>query len=936
MKSIVRKFYITGMALLLSVALAIAILFYVFKTGYEEQIKQSIVRKSDEIANVITAELAQRGQLISSAAIYVQVEQEHEKILLLLQRKLTSSDTFTSIYFGTPDNKMINASGWTPPSEFDLRTRPWYMRAIANNGLIFTETFLNASRDKYIITMAEAVYVDNQLLGVVAGDIPISKVIAFLDGQKISENGYSFLVDGKGNILAYSEENTNLLNPKNIEDVSPNLALKLKEEYQGYAQLEIEGEIGYTSFDRVDGTDWVIVSFVPLNDFRGAKQYFYTVSIAIIFIVICVILFIINRFRKEIILPLKLLESHIEALSMDNNLEYRLPVFEKDIFKETRKIINTILSSNQEYFMNLKVKEEELLTSNLELSSAMNQLLATEESLSLEVEEKKASQKQLEMIISLMSGSEEGIFILDDRYKCIFHNNSFARIIGTTKEEVELIDFLQEELIINGEIIAEVQKAGQWSREFEFRNKNDEEWILFLRINQLVYEDERYYTGNIINLTSYKQNEKNMYYLMYFDPLTKLHNRVYLLDSLHELLQENENQETRYALVIVNIDNFRMINEARGFSYGNKVLIALSKRLKSLIHEEDTIARLSNDEFAIVKKDVKDFNKLQMDICRLDQNLNQDFEIDGENIFISISMGISIYPTDGKNTAEILKGAVSALNTAKADKFSNFHFYNEKLNQYSVSNYEMRNQLKNALTNGEFELYYQPKFNMKTKEIIGMEALIRWVREGKLIPPMEFIPIAEESKLIIPMGEWVIKEACSFAYNLFKTGKEMSVAVNISRLQFKSPYIIELVKSVLQETKLPAYLLELEITESILMENAEECRETIEELKRIGVTISIDDFGTGYSSLSYLKKFAVDQVKIDRSFIKDFPWGDDGTIAKVIIELAEKFGLEVIAEGVETQEQQMFLLGNNCENAQGYLYSKPLSKVEFLDWLKAR
>lgn len=431
------------------------------------------------------------------------------------------------------------------------------------------------------------------------------------------------------------------------------------------------------------------------------------------------------------------------------------------------------------------------------------------------------------------------------------------------------------------------------------------------------------------NRRRYKQN---MYNLQYFDVLTKLRNKALFDKDVVEVIEQNSD-DANHALIIMNIDNFRVVNEAKGYEFGNILLLSVSEKLKNLAEEGDILARLGNDEFAIFKPDIESQEKLYNYILILDKVLNRIYEIEDEDIFVNISFGISMYPNDAWDYTELFKNAISALNSSKKNNGNNFEFYNQDINTKSIYRYELKNRLRTALNEKEFKLYYQPQVDIVNNRIIGIEALLRWETENGFISPIEFIPLAEESNLIIPIGEWVLLSACKFGKKLCDMGYEIQVAVNISRLQFKHPYINIFVNSIIERTGFDPRLLELEITESMLIQNYEECNLILQLFEDIGVKIAIDDFGTGYSSLSYLKKFEVDKIKIDRSFIKDIPDNDDGTIARAIIDLAKNLNMEVIAEGVESEAQLQFLRNNECKQVQGYFYSKPVNEEELVGFL---
>lgn len=439
--------------------------------------------------------------------------------------------------------------------------------------------------------------------------------------------------------------------------------------------------------------------------------------------------------------------------------------------------------------------------------------------------------------------------------------------------------------------------------------------------------------GVYMMLKSRRLYKQHMYNLRYFDSLTKLRNKTLFDKDAIDVISRYP-QDVKHALIIINIDNFRIVNEAKGYEFGNKILIAIAENLKNMLGEDEILARIGSDEFAILKPNIESYESVYNFIVSLDKGINRMYSISGDEIFVNLNMGISMYPNDALNYANLLKNAISALNSSKNNSGNSFEFYNQEINTKSIYKYEIKNKLKNAINEREFRLHYQPQVDTKSNKIIGLEALIRWETDRGFIPPNMFIPIAEEANLIIAIGEWVLLNACQFGHRLNELGYNVPLAINISRLQFKYPYINILVNSILEKTGFSPNMLELEITESILMGNNEECATILEDFKRMGIKVAIDDFGTGYSSLSYLKKFNVDKIKIDRSFVKDIPENDDGTIAKVIIDLANILNMEVIAEGVENLNQIKFLKENRCSQVQGYFYSKPLSEDDIIEFIK--
>lgn len=426
-------------------------------------------------------------------------------------------------------------------------------------------------------------------------------------------------------------------------------------------------------------------------------------------------------------------------------------------------------------------------------------------------------------------------------------------------------------------------------------------------------------------------------HILKYDTLTNAVNKDYLKQLVNQYIKDNEEvKETNYtaAMVIINVDNFRVINETMSFDTGNQLLYEIAKRIFLNINNTDILARTDGDEFTIFFKKLEDNNDVIEKIEMIFSLFNEPFKVFSEEIFISISAGISLFPTDGRYYEELFKNASSAINHIKLNKKNGYEFYQRNINKMTTEKYEIINNLRYALIRNEFELYYQPQIDIQNNRLVGMEALLRWNSPNGNIPPNKFIPLAEETSLIVPIGEWVIEEACRMGVKLKELGYPIIVGVNISAIQFKEAYLVELIEKILYETGLQASFLDVEITESILMDNSITTSRILKELKEIGVGLSIDDFGTGYSSLSYLKNYVVDRLKIDRSFIRDIPQNDDGTIAKAIINLTKSLGIKSIAEGIEEKEQEEFLLKNGCDEVQGYYYCKPIPEEKLIEYIK--
>jgi diguanylate cyclase (GGDEF)-like protein len=441
----------------------------------------------------------------------------------------------------------------------------------------------------------------------------------------------------------------------------------------------------------------------------------------------------------------------------------------------------------------------------------------------------------------------------------------------------------------------------------------------------------------LVDITHRKQNEARIWHQGNFDALTGLVNRNLFYDRFPHALDIAQRKRTRVALLYLDLDGFKHVNDTLGHLVGDKLLQEASQRLISQMRKSDTVARLGGDEFAILLPENNSTYDIEVIANKILKNLAQPYHFEGRDSFVSASIGITIFPDDGNNTVNLMRKADSAMYRAKKKGRNQFQFFVQEMDDEAMRRKELEEALHIALDNGDFHLNYQPVINTETGCVDSAEALIRWQHTEKgMVPPGEFIPLAEEIGLIVPIGEWVLREACREAMTWSIVHKKPpSVAVNLSSRQFQSQNIPELVKVVLLESGLPAERLILEITESLLFSDNDRTLNQLQAIRRLGVQLSIDDFGTGYSSLSYLKKFPVSYLKIDHSFIMNLPTiSEDVALVNAILSMAQSLDLSVVAEGVETPAQAAFMLSTNCQYLQGYLYSKPLTNVDFIDYLR--
>lgn len=423
-------------------------------------------------------------------------------------------------------------------------------------------------------------------------------------------------------------------------------------------------------------------------------------------------------------------------------------------------------------------------------------------------------------------------------------------------------------------------------------------------------------------------------FLAHHDPLTGLPNRLLLRDHFEQAATTARRKNSGVAVLQLDLDNFKQVNDSLGHDYGDRLLVQAVARLQGCMRETDTISRQGGDEFVILLVDVRDPGIIETISQNIIDAFADPFEIDDNMLNTSFSIGISLFPTDGTTFDSLLKQADTALYQAKDAGRNAYRFFSEQTNIDEQEHMRLQGQLRNAIKNREFLLHYQPQIDTASGHIVGAEALVRWQHPGMgLIPPATFIPLAERSGLIIPLGKWILDEACRQARSWLETGRMlqgMVIAVNLSALQFKRGDIVQTVTDALDRSGLPASMLELELTESILLQDVEAVVSTLHSLKEIGVKLSIDDFGTGYSSLSYLKRLAVNKLKVDQSFVHDMVEDSgDAAIVQAIIQLGHILQLTIIAEGVENEAQLALLRQYGCEQFQGYLFSRPLPAEEF-------
>jgi diguanylate cyclase (GGDEF)-like protein/PAS domain S-box-containing protein len=555
-----------------------------------------------------------------------------------------------------------------------------------------------------------------------------------------------------------------------------------------------------------------------------------------------------------------------------------------------------------------------------------------------DITERKQAEEQLRLAARVFESSAEGIVITDLKGHILSVNEAFSAITGYPLEEIRgqnprVLKSGKHDPAFYRDMWKSILKDGHWQGEVWNRRKNGEVYPEWMNIGSVKDEHGQisHFVGTFTDITQRKAAEERIHFLAHHDALTGLPNRVLLQDRISQSVAICQHQGGKAGLLLIDLDRFKTINESLNHAFGDQLLQEVAQRIEGCARRVDTVARSGGDEFVVLLTEVRDIAEIAAAANNILITLSQPFTLDGHEINITSSIGISVYPDDGDNAQHLLKNADVAMYRAKDMGRNNYQFYTQDMNARTFETLVLENSLRHALKRDDFVLHYQPQIDIAGGAMVGVEALLRMRHpELGLVPPGTFIPIAEETGLIVPIGVWVINEACRQGRLWRDAGlTELRIAVNLSAKQFLQPGLLDVVEKALAESGLPPQQLELELTESILMRDSDVIIETLRRFKKMGVQLSIDDFGTGFSSLSYLKRFDLDRLKIDQSFVRDITSDpDDLAIARAVIALGHSLGLKVIAEGVESGEQLELLRANGCDEIQGYYFSRPQPAAE--------
>ena len=604
-------------------------------------------------------------------------------------------------------------------------------------------------------------------------------------------------------------------------------------------------------------------------------------------------------------------------------------------------IIPDILRAKVSVFVDLYHKIEAIKRHEEHLEVLVEQRTAA---LTLEIAERKQAEVAIRKLSGAMEKVADSIFITDVNGVIEYINSAFETVTGYCRQEAigqtpRVIksgkhdeQFYQQiwETVLEGEVYRNVcinrRKDGQLYHEA-------------ITITPLTDEQGKitHFISSGKDITENIQTQERLHHLAHHDALTGLPNRTLFVDRLKHALSRAERRKRAVAVMFLDMDRFKVVNDTLGHEAGDRLLQAMAARLHACVREGDTVARFGGDEFAGFLSDVASPEDVAIVVTKFLDALAPPFTIDGHELFISGSIGISLYPADGTDTQTLMKNADTAMYRAKQQGGNTSEFYHAEMNAHALKRLGWETGLRRALEREEFVVHYQPQFDLNGGSVIGFEALVRWENgESGSVLPSEFIPLLEETGLIIPVGDWILHTACAQHKAWMEAGlPPMRIAVNISSRQFDNSELLKTIQRVMEDKCMQPEFLELEITESILMKNSEPDIEALQAMSRMGMRFAIDDFGTGYSSLTYLKRFPINVLKIDQAFVQDITVNmDDAAIVRAIITMAHSLGMKTVAEGVETREQLDYLRTQGCDFAQGYYFSPPLSGDEIANLMK--
>lgn len=564
--------------------------------------------------------------------------------------------------------------------------------------------------------------------------------------------------------------------------------------------------------------------------------------------------------------------------------------------------------------------------------------------ISTDITERKRSEKDGKLASTVFRHTADGIVITDNTATIISVNQAYSKITGYPEQEVlgrnpSMLQSGRQDKAFYEEMWRQIIENGVWQGEIWNRRKNGEIFPVWQTITSVKNEtgETTNYVSVFSDITEVKRSQEKLVRLAHFDALTELPNRVLFKDRIAQALGHAKRHHKKLAIVLFDLDGFKTVNDSLGHPTGDRLLQLVAQRLRKCMRIEDTVARLGGDEFAVLVAELNTSEDAIQAAQKILQTSLKPYFVNDHAVMITSSVGISIFPDDADDGNDLIRNADAAMYEAKAKGRNTYCFYQAEMTLKAQHRLSAERHLRRAIEQKEFEVWYQPQINLSNNLLLGAEALIRWRDPLRgLIPPSDFIPLAEQNGMILPIGELVLHQVCADSREWHAAGlNPKRLSVNVAGPQFYRSDIVSTIRRCMEEYNVLPGTLEIEVTETFMMENPQEIKEILLAIQQLGITTAIDDFGTGYSSLAYLRELPIDTLKIDRAFIRDIPSNPkDTAIVRAILALGNSMGFNVVAEGIETEEQCHFLQAEGCREGQGYFFAKPMPKAEFVKWLQ--
>ncbi len=765
---------------------------------------------------------------------------------------------------------------------------------------------------------------------------------AILQANPLRHETSIFYINDEGKWhISIKEDGTSLLTDEEMLMLSKIISQQNSGHYKySWKTPQQNQPINKVSFFNEVSQFGITVGFVRNVTSPGAFFFNHTLQLfGIVVIVILTLVLLALQLIKIVGAPFQKLSKQLETVPNElTPIPTPLPL----------KELTTIASNYNKLLMSLKDIEQEkneqektLLDTQEQLKLEIKASQEAAQQISTERISRKSAENYLLLFKNIFDNAIEGIMITDKENKILTVNKSFTDITGYKAQEIigenpNILSSGKQSINFYRKMWESLTTKGSWSGEIINDNKDGSRYSAWLSISQIqdANQEVTHYFAFFHDITELKRREMQITAMAYQDALTKLPNRAALEVRLTKALSRAKREKTSLAVLFIDLDNFKNVNDTLGHDKGDQLLLQVADRIKEAVRDEDTLSRLGGDEFILLSEALDTESSIIIVAGRVLDSLKEPFQIGHNKLFINASVGIATYPGDGRSTNELIKNADMAMYKAKNEGKNKFVMFTQEMQEKFVNHIRIENAIRTGLAKKEFVLYYQPKIDILTKKTTSFEALVRWNKNGEIIGPAKFIGIAEESGLIDQMSLYLLEEACKFLQNLkVQNLPRLPISVNMAPRTFNNLDIVETIDSILEQYKIDHKYIEFEVTETTAMENIKHTLDTMTRFRQRGISFSIDDFGTGYSSLSYLNEMPVSTLKIDKRFI-NLEDSNCKSIVSTITAMSKQMQLKVVAEGVETLEQLSWLESIGCNEAQGYYFARPFPESEVIKYLK--